>query len=188
MRYINLGIFTILILSSRFTTAQSNAIFPQSIQQKADNMGIEFFYPIESRIKHKRNVKDNFLNYDLILKSKNRFEIRYSLIPFDDPNYKSIHPHVEITRIIASIATNDENENIRMTVLSHEEAAIKFNADWGLYADFVPKDAFSKFKIGRIVSLYKEGRGYLNCIVLYKKDNLDRFMGMPVRFTNTEQM
>ena len=165
--------------------SQGELDLPDSFSEKADRMGIEFYYPIETRIKRKKNYQDDFLQYDLVLKSKKNFEIRYFLYPNDDPKYTEIHPNIEITRTIASIATNDETENIRMNPLSDKEALERFNADWGVYADFVPKESFSRFKIGRIVSVYREDRGFLNCIILYKKDNLDRFMGMPMKFVDT---
>ena len=163
-------------------SAQSFKGYPDEFATKANKMGIEFFFPIESKIKVKKSIKDDFLNYDLVVKSKRKFEIRYFLYPVDTHQFTSFHPHVEITRTIASIATNNELENIRMTSLPHEESIEKFGADWAIYADFVPKESFSRFGIGRIVSLYKEGRGYFNCIILYKKDNLDAFMGLPIRF------
>ena len=170
------------------SVAQLNQGFPDSFQEKIEKMGVEIYFPIENRIKQKRIPEDDYLEYDLVLKSRNKFEIRYFLYPEGDHAYGTVHPHVEMTRTIASIATNDEDENIRITSLATREAQRRFGADWGIYADFVPKKSFSSFEIGRIVYLYKEGRGHLNCIILYKKDNLDAFMGLPVRFKENEDV
>ena len=182
-----LSLFIIVCISNECLT-QSNAEVLKIFDEKAEKLGVEFFYPIETKIKQKKLRTDDFLNYDLVLKSKNDFEIRYFMYPESESSHISFHPHVEMTRTIATIATNDEDENIRMRTLSIEESIQRFNADWAIYADFVPKESFSRFRIGRLVSIYKEGRGYLNCIILYKKDNLDMFMGMPIRFKELEKL
>lgn len=179
------GILAIMILFQYSGKTQILENYPYAFQEKMEKMGVELFLPIESRIKQKKLVKDDFLEYDLVLKSKRNFEIRYFLYP-ENQVEGTPPPQVELTRTLASIATNDEEENIRMTSLSHREAKRRFGADWAIYADFVPKQSFSDFAIGRIVSLFKEGRGYLNCIILYKKDNLDAFMGLPIHFKENE--
>ena len=184
----SLLLFILYFLVQPPAIGQMDKSFPLDFKRKADLMGIEFFYPIERKIKSKKIVSDDFMEYDLVLRSRNDFEIRYSLVTAANAEKANIHPHVELTRTLASIATNDEEENIRVNPMSHRESLEKYGADWGIFADFVPKKSFSNFRIGRIVSLYKEGSGYLNCIILYKKDNLGSFVGTPVRFSEINDL
>jgi hypothetical protein len=180
----NKCLLTVFFTLIYFALASGQFAFHESksLNKKMDKMAIELFFPIETQIKKKKRIKDDFAHYDLVLKSSRRFEVRYVFVPVDMQSDTRLHPHVETTRLIASIATNDQDEHIAMEPLDQLTLNARYAADWGVSADFVPKEAFSHFPYGKILSLYKENSGLVNCIILYKNENLDGFLGLPMRF------
>jgi hypothetical protein len=171
-----------MICMLNMAVGQSGKFGSPDFTEKVERLELEFFTPVERRIKTKKLLKDDFLEYDLVLRSRNQLEIRYILQPFDNQQNTVLHPHVELTRMVASVASNDEEEEILINAFSGSEAKREYGADWGLFADFVPKRSFSGFPKARIMSLYKEEKGLVNCIILYKTEDLEGFLGLPLRF------
>ena len=180
--FIFIGLFV-----SNFSMAQSGKFGSPEFLNKAERLGVEFFIPIEREVKTKKLLKDDFEKYDLVLKSGNQLELRYILQPIDIQGFNLIPPHVELTRIMASLATNDEEEHILVRSFTPHEAQIYYGADWGLYADFIPKKTFSRFPKARIVSLYKEDKGLIMCIILYRSEDLEGFLGLPIKFKSSNE-
>jgi len=175
----------VTIFMSHISSGQSGKFGSPDFSEKVNRLDLEFFTPVERQMKTKKLLKDDFFEYDLVLRSKNQLDIRYILQPFDNQNNRVLYPHIELTRMIASIATNDEEEDILVNGFSGCKAKNDYGADWGLYADFVPKRSFSEFPKARIVSLYKEEKGLVHCIILYRTEDLEGFLGLPVRFKTT---
>ena len=171
-----------------FSLSAQKPLLSSNFQEKLDELGLEFYFPLEQKIKVKEEISDEFLNYDLILKSKNHFEIRYLLDPITEAENGIIHPRVRLSSLVATMATNNQEEYILISEMGEMEARESFGAEWGVYADFIPKKSFSHLPFGRVVSLFHANKGLVNCVILHRSENLDGFLGMPLRFGDNESM
>lgn len=170
----------VVILFYCIGDAQEDMIYTNALTKKLRFHQIDFFQPVE-RWLHITNITDDeFMDYDAVLRDEQGLEVRLNIQEAD--KMYSQHPHIELIRMIADISTNDDEADILVSQLNTEWVTEKYQADWGLYADFTPKRAFSNYPKGRILCLYKEGRALVNYIVLHDEEELDPFFEFPLSF------
>ncbi|MFT4565970.1 MAG: hypothetical protein ACI9FN_000923 [Saprospiraceae bacterium] len=178
LRHMSMIIIYLLIASE--IHSQSEMIFTRSFTKKLKRCGIEFYHPVERWMKVSSRKNDTYLKHDIILHSPPDVEVRIKIIT-SKKNNVAIRPQVYIPATLASIATNNEKAFIRMRPMSSDEAMEKYGADRAIIADFVPKEGYTNYPKGRMLSLYKEDQALINYIVLYE-DKLDPYFDLPVRF------
>jgi hypothetical protein len=120
------------------------------------------------------------MHYDLVLQNdRNDFEVRYQFGKYD----QSIPPSIAVSRLVASIAINDDFHNIVVKIPSEELLREAFNADQGVLVRFTPKATFSEKTYGALLSIYSENRPALNVVILYMDQSYDPMtMYRSVRF------
>jgi len=155
-------------------------VFTRSFTKKLKRSGIEFYQPVERWMKVSSKKHDTYLKHDIILHSPPDVEVRIKIIPNKKKN-PPIRPQAFVPATLASIATNNEKALIRMRPLNNTESMERYGADSALIADFVPKEGYSNFSKGRLLSIYKEGQALINYVVLYE-DKLDPYFDLPLRF------
>ena len=70
----------------------------------------------------------------------------------------AIRSYYEVSRLVSSIASNSDEDDIRVTILTAPFLKENFNAERGLIAQFKPKEEFSEKPFGAYISLYTDGR------------------------------
>jgi len=168
------------LLFSSVAYTQDNMVYTNALTKKLNFHQIDFFQPVERWLHITNITADEFMDYDAVLRDEQGLEIRLNIQEAD--KMYSQHPHVELIRMIANISTNNEEAEILISQLNAEWVIEKYQADWGLYADFTPKRSFSTYPKGRILCLYKEGRALVNYIVLHDEEELDPFFEFPLSF------
>lgn len=157
-------------------------IYTRSFTQKLLHFNIDFFQPIERWLHITPTTEDAYMNYDAVFHDEAELEVRVKFI--DVKKAASYHPHIELTRLMADIATNDQNEDILIHQMNREWVNETYNADWGVFVDFAPKLSYSQYPKGRVLCLYKEERALIHYIILYGDEELDPYFEMPLNFVS----
>ena len=163
---------TILILLLCFGSvgAWTQIIYTASFTHALRQAGIEYAEPVEQWLHVTIPPDDEFMEYDLVLQNdRNDFEVRYH---FADEN-SAIPASIAVSRLVASIAVNDEAQNIVVRIPPEEFLKDAFNADRGVLVQFTPKETFSEKRHGAFLSLYADGRPSVNVVLLYMDQSFD---------------
>jgi len=130
-------------------------------------MQLFHYQALEAKAKIKGAGKNFVFSYD------NRIEVRegayeYFILLNQEQGSRDIlkTPHVEFTRLVADMASNDESNLIWARVLDGEENSL-YNADWSAEARFVPKDALSRYPEARLLCIYREGVGMATVLLCH---------------------
>ncbi len=168
------------LVSAVYGQVDDPMIYTRSFTNKLRQHRIDFYQPVERWLHIADTQEDEYMEYDAVLHDEAELEIRIRLIP-DEKAY-SRAPHIEVMRTIAHISTNDPEADIRVSQINHRWVVENYNADWALYADFKPKEAFSAYPKGRILCIYREGRALIQYIILHDEEELDPYFEMPLSF------
>lgn len=149
------------------TGASGQIVYTAAFTHLLDHAGLEYFTNTEEWLHVTIPPEDVYMDYHLVLENdRNDFEVRYHIS--DSSNTKSVTPAaVEVARLVATIATNDENSIIRIQIPPDALLHTVFNADRGILAYFTPKADFSEKPHGAILSLYKDNRPDVFIVFLY---------------------
>ena len=164
-------------MQTQMLSSQSEYTFTKSFTDKLEALDLEFFYPVERWLKAAPLQEDDYAQYDLVLHSPPDIELR---IDIDSDGY-ALFPNVEVPRILASLASNEEDEFIEYTIYPRSYAQSNYGAEIALFADFTPKPGLTHHRNARLLCLYKEGYALIKMIILYD-DHLDPYFKMPMRF------
>ena len=179
---INKTILTLILFISicMESEAQDDMIYNKSITKTLAYHQIDFFQPVERWI-HITNIRsDEYMDYDAVLRDEEGLEIRLNI---QEANKMLVdHPHIELMRIISTISTNDPENDIVIQQMNQEWVKERYEADWGLFADFTPKYNYSDYPKGRMLCLFKEGQAMVNYIVLHDEEELDPYFEFPLAF------
>lgn len=148
-----------------------------------EKAGMEYAEPAEQWMHVTVPPIDDYMDYDLVLENdKGDFEVRYAFHREKPENRTP--PSVEVARLVASIATNDPETEIRIQIPADTFLRQVFNADFGLIAHFIPKEDFSMKPYGALISLYAEGRSGIDVVLLYRDPDYNPLeMYRSIRFT-----
>ncbi len=158
---------------------------PDRFQGQLDKMQIDIAIPTEHSFKAKKVKSQEFWSADYVLRSKkSKVEIHYSLIPSEVAD--QLVPQVFTTTTLANLARNEEKySDIAFHKIPGNVLSGTFNADWGAIAYFRPKYKISRFQYGKLLSLYKANRGFVQVLFLFdsgEEDIIDN-LSDAVRFT-----
>lgn len=164
--------FTVFLLLVTFSSLSAQGIeFSPEFLTLRDKIGIDVFTPTESSFKSIKIIKNPYQNYQAAVRSRHdNLEIRYNFIPYNDKNPTTTMPHLQVTRSVASAATNDEEAIIAFHEISQKDLEI-FGADWGQMVIFRPKKGFAIQQFCKMLTLFKEGRGTAFIFYLFEDAN-----------------
>lgn len=158
-----------LIFSLAFAAQAQIDISPQ-FSQLLELSQLDFHEPLEAKYKDISVVDNPWQTYDFAIRSrKEKLEIRYLVVPFDEK--KPLHrvPHVSTIRMVTNLASN--NQEIIISGLDIDEDVLKeqFNADWGKVFLFQPKLGFSSKTHCKLLAVHKEEVGTAYVFFLFNK-------------------
>ena len=185
MRY-----FTALLslLCVTFGAVSGQVTYTKAFTHLLEKEGIEYAEPTEQWLHVTIPPEHEFMKYDLVLQNdRNDFEVRYDIHSSRSRN-QSIPPSVAVSRLLATIASNDESHDILIRIPEDYFLREAFNADQGILAYFTPKAEFSEKTYGALLSLYVEGRQAIDVILLYTDPAYDPLtMYRSVRFADVAE-
>ncbi|HFA49821.1 MAG TPA: hypothetical protein ENJ95_12505 [Bacteroidetes bacterium] len=150
----------------------------QAISQKIDcppafrgllkKANLDFFEPLDAGYKNFEPAENEYLNAQFAIRSaKEKLEIRYFIIPWEEDNPLASNPHISTFTALANVATNADEEVVSVIQPTAAMLQKDFNADWGMTYFFRPKEAFSDKKSCRMVALCKEGQATVFIFYLF---------------------
>lgn len=143
----------------------------EDFRAKLRFMQAELLLPLDSDYRMRSQRPDEFQPFDLGMESrKEKMEIRYLAYPQLDDYWAANYPHVLAARTAAHTATNAEDAHMTQLSLGAKELKA-FNADWGVEYVFSPKSQVTAHRYGKLLVLYKEGRGALLVFFFFDDPN-----------------
>lgn len=147
---------------------QSEIVHTRSFTKKLQRASLEYLEPVEQYLHVVPLQRDEFMQYDLVLEDdRGEFEMRFRIRRINK-HWRQIPQHVEIGRLVASMATNMDDADIAMEFPDPEFLRMHFNADEGLFAHFQPKASFSDKPHGTLVSLFAQDKAVVDVVLLYR--------------------
>lgn len=160
--------------------AQQSMVFNRAFTKKIQRYGIEFYQPVERWLKLTNKKNNAYIKHDVILHSPPNVEIRIKIHP-QQPRSEILHPQVLIATTLSSIATNDQSAVIKIAPLDSIQSQLRYGADLAIVSDFIPKQGYSPYPSGKMLSLYKDNIAIIHYIILYE-GSLDPYFELPLRF------
>ncbi|MCB0689094.1 MAG: hypothetical protein KDC53_21295 [Saprospiraceae bacterium] len=171
LRLTLIGLLLILVIHALPAQIQYTRHFSRALEK----CQATFVAPVEGWYKIKM-LRDQFgPKYDLALQSEDReFEMHFSL----DPEYRANVPHITCLTTASTLAINMDRFDIKVNVFTDEQCRAFFNADWAAYADFIPKPSLTDKQFGRLVTIFREGKGMIQEVFFFNwhDDEKDRRM------------
>jgi len=147
-----------------------------------NSFGLYYYEPTEAWLHPVPQEMDEYGPFNMILQSSDeRVEIRYRFKKISSALDLANHPQLDMFQYVATLSSNDQNPNITLTEIDSEIIDTVFNADWGLYADFQPKESLANYPFCRLIGLYKEGHALVYSMVFYEEEIPDYFE-LPISF------
>jgi hypothetical protein len=147
------------------TSLVGQIIYTASFTRLLHDAGVEYAAPAESWLHVTIPPEDDYMDYDLVVENdRNDFEVRYF---FHRDMDEQVPAAVRVAGLVASIATNEPESEIRIQMPSDALLRTAFNADRGIIAHFTPKADFSEKQFGALISLFHDGRPGIEIVVLY---------------------
>jgi hypothetical protein len=147
--------------------------------------GIEYAEPTEQWLHVTIPPEHEYMRYDLVLQNdRNDYEVRYD-IRHVRGRVPLIPPSVEVSRLLASIASNEDAHEILVKIPEASFIREAFNADQGILAYFRPKSEFSEKPYGALLTLYAGERQAIDVVFLFADPDYDPLtMYRSVRFAD----
>jgi hypothetical protein len=163
-------LLTSLLLLPPAVSAQKIDI-PSDFNQLLEDVDAYLILPVEDGgYKDIRPFTNRWMNYDFSIRSrKEKLEIRYKVVPYEENDLRFHAPHVLAMQAIMQVATNDEEAVVSALPISERSLKEDYFADWGRLFTFVPKLEFSQKSTCQMVSLYREGKGMVILFFLFDR-------------------
>lgn len=142
--------------------------YPVHFLELVNQANLEFFEPIEAGYRAVHVQDNEFQQYDFGIRSgKEKLEIRYFILPWNENNPYSTQPNITAFRAVTNAATNADEAVISAIQPAKETLEKDFNADWGMVYFFQPKPGFANSPFCRMVALAKEGQATVLVFYLF---------------------
>lgn len=150
---------------------QSN--LPEKIEEKLEKLNLLISIPTEGKYKPKRVKATEFFKPDYAIRSKKKkIEILYSII--NESDYNQFVPNIHATTTISNLAANEDARSLIAVHQMPEEIMLEsFNADWAKVIYFQPKRSISLLDFGKLLCLYKSGKGMIYVLFLFNQGSED---------------
>ena len=136
--------------------------------KQMEALGLYFYSTLESAYKYFGRGSNEIFSYEMRMKNKTEGLEIFLIYNRTVSGDKLLVPHIEFTRQIADMATNDEDARIWTKNFSVDDLK-KYHADWGAEAEFYLKKGISRFRKGRVVCIFREGRQMASVLYCYNK-------------------
>ena len=171
-----IGLATVTVHGQQYFTHTTD------FQQKLNHLGLYYYEPTEAWLHPIPSPENDYGPFDLVLESSEEsVQIMYRFKEINSANDLMNHPNLDMYQYVATLASNDQNTNITLTGIEHSVLDTIFNADWGLYADFVPKQSLSPLPHCRLLAIYKEEHAMVYSMIFYKEE-LPEYFELPISF------
>lgn len=165
-----------------YVYGQKRFQYTESFDETLDRMGLYYYEPTEAWLHPVPQKIKEYGPFDMILHSTDKdVEIRYRFKELHNSNDLANHPQLDLYQYVATLASNNQSPNITLTEIEAGIVDTVFNADWGLYADFTPKESLSRFPFCRMIALYKEEQAMIYSMVFYKEE-VPEYFDLPISF------
>jgi len=166
--------------------AQENTPVSERFENTLDAFGLYYYEPTEAWLHPVPQQLKDYGPFDMILHSSDeKIEIRYRFKKIKSKQDLANHPQLDMFQYVASLSSNEQRPNITLTEIESAIIDTVFNADWGLYADFQPKESLASFPFCRLIGLYKEGQAMIYSMVFYE-DEIPEYFDLPISFREEE--
>ncbi len=158
------------VLASTVSLLSAQSDLPGNFQARLDQAGLSFIYPVDAGYKHRKNASSPYMESHYTIRSrKEKMEIRYHIQPYDENDPTADYPHINASRMLMHLASN--NEDLVMSGINLSEASLKedYHADWGKLFNFQPKFGFSHYQHCQMLALFREGKGMAYVLFLFDK-------------------
>ena len=130
-------------------------------QKALDQANLELATPTENSYRKIRLRRNTIFNCDFAMRQRRGdLEIRYALAQSD-------YPHISCSAVATNVASNEEPSTLVIHDISAEELTQRYHADWGAIVYFRPKEEFSGKTHGKLLALYREGKGMIYTFYLF---------------------
>lgn len=161
---------------------QKDFIHTKKFQKKIDRLGLFYYQPTEAWLHPVKPTSDDYGPFDLVLESSDEaIEIMYRFKEVNDKSNLASHPQLDMFQYVANLARNDQNTNITLTEIEHSVLDTVFNAEWGLYADFRPKQSLTHLPYCRMLAIYKEEHALIYSMIFYEEE-VPEYFELPISF------
>ncbi len=152
----------ILCLNSLDSYSQE-IMYSHAFSELLSSNNLSFAKPVEGLFKPKMLSSDGLVSYDLVIASDERStELRFWM----DKSFNGT-PEMYCFLKASHMAINDDTFDIRIQELPQLDLTERYHADWGAVVSFVPKESLTHHYFAHWISLYKEGQGYINTLILF---------------------
>lgn len=157
----------VLTLSTIFVYGQEGLPLEQQLLLARYDM--EWTAP-ESPYRVNKRPYNAFQEFDFgLYLRKEKVEIRYLFIPFEDDSKRELIPHLRAPRMAMHLASNDEDSHIAAHEVDPAVLDSVYQADWGQVFYFPPKKGFSEAKDCQMMALYREEIGMCFVFLLFEE-------------------
>lgn len=150
-------VFVTIVLSMLFYAMTGQTASALSQSEILTSFELEYLPPVEVETASIGAGKLGLYSYQMGVEVDNGSSI--VLLAFD-PDYESMSPSVHMTAKVSSLATNDQDTEIKMVSPSSSEGEL-LNADWASRAYFIPKKGTGRYDHGKLTAIYREGVGLI---------------------------
>ncbi|GJM36010.1 MAG: hypothetical protein DHS20C18_50110 [Saprospiraceae bacterium] len=143
---------------------------PTDFQSRLDQAGLSFIYPADAGYKQRKNGDSPYLDSHYTIRSrKEKMEIRYHVLPYDEHDPTADLPHIKASRLLIHLASNDATKLLTGHNLSSQSLKEDYQADWGKVFYFQPKASFSTYQHCQMLALFREGKGMAYVFFLFNQ-------------------
>jgi hypothetical protein len=179
------GVLISIVFAGMIVPALGQVVYTAHFTKKLRQAGVEYAAPTEQWLHVVNPPQDEYMDYDLVLvNDRNDLEIRYRIgeVPEMAP------PSVEVTRLVATLASNADINDIVVKIPPPGFLKEAFNAEAGVIVYFTPKAEFSQKPYGALLSLYLQDRPGMNVVLLYIDPSFDPLNSYrSLRFLDTRE-
>lgn len=128
-------------------------------------------------------LEDDYGKYDMVFVSEDdSVEMKFIFKHKREAQTILSFPHLECSRLITQFATNNQKAYINIRELSAYDLKNKYNADWGMHVNFVPKQEITTKKKGKMILLFKEDHSLITSIIFYNNRFLPQDYLLPISY------
>lgn len=175
----------LLMLPLSWFEGTGQVTYTSEFTKLLEKEGIEYAEPTEQWLHVTIPPEHEYMRYDLVLQNdRNDYEVRYD-IRHARGRVPLIPPSVEVSRLLASIASNEVEHDIQVKIPDESFIREAFNAEQGILAYFTPKSEFSEKPYGALLTLYAGDRQAIDVVFLFADPDYDPLtMYRSVRFAD----
>ncbi|MFK8009345.1 MAG: hypothetical protein AB8H03_23490 [Saprospiraceae bacterium] len=162
LRLLSCCLLFFIFSNNTFTQIKTSKSFAQKIAK----MDLEFLTPVENSYKKVNASESIVVDFDFEIKAR-KADMRIGFALFPERKNAVTFPHIKVSNMAISAATNDDPEARLVLHEMSKEDLESYQADWGAVVFFQPKRIFSDKDHCKMLALYREGKGLVYVFYLF---------------------